>query len=122
MAPCKRRNSDQFIAHLEDLRRTLRCYRVIHVVYDSAPFHTSNKVRKHVARLGGRIVLTFLPKYAPETNPIGRVWWHLHETVVRNHHCCALDELIDHIYEWIDSHGDSRSQLEHFKSIYTLAA
>ena len=27
----------------------------------------------------------YLPKYAPNTNPIERVWWRLHEAVTRNH-------------------------------------
>jgi transposase len=28
-------------------------------------------------------VIHYLPKYAPETNPIERLWWHLHEAIPR---------------------------------------
>jgi transposase len=31
-------------------------------------------VTEYLARWGGRIKLHYLPKYAPETNPIERVW------------------------------------------------
>jgi len=31
-----------------------------------------------------------LPVYAPETNPVERVWWQLHEAVARNHRCRTM--------------------------------
>jgi hypothetical protein len=65
---------------LDDLRRRLRGYRVSHVICDNAPFHSSRRVREFLGRWGHRIRLHYLPKYAPQTNPIERVWWRLHET------------------------------------------
>lgn len=118
----KRRNSELFLEHLDDLRRSLRCYRVIHVVCDNASFHDSRAVRNYLARWGERIVLHFLPKYAPETNPIERVWWHLHETLTRNHRCQSLDDLLDNVYEWADDQQNFASQTEHFQTMYPLAA
>lgn len=102
-APGTRRNSELFLAHLDDLRRTLRGYRKIHVICDNAAFHTSRKVRKYLARWGHRIELHFLPRYAPETNPIERVWWRLHETITRNHRCQSLDELLTTVYDWFET-------------------
>jgi transposase len=118
----QRRNSELFVDHLDDLRRSLRCYRVIHVVCDNASFHNSRVVRDYLARWGERIMLHFLPKYAPETNPIERVWWHLHETLTRNHRCQTLDELLDNVYDWAADQQRFASQIEHFHTMYPLAA
>ncbi len=38
-------------------------------------------------RRGYRLVLHYLPTYAPEANPIECVWWHLHEQITRGHRC-----------------------------------
>lgn len=97
-----RRNGELFIAHLDDLRRRLRCYRTIHVICDNAKFHTSAAVRRYLAAHEGRIVLHLLPTRAPETNPIERVWWKLHEAITRNHCCKSMNELLDLVFQWLD--------------------
>jgi len=99
-SPGTQRNAELFVRHLEDLRRRLRRYRRIHVICDNAKFHDCAKVREFLARWGHRIVLHFLPKYAPETNPIERVWWHLHEEITRNHRCKTIDELVELTFDW----------------------
>ncbi len=103
-APGTRRNADLFLAHLDELRRRFRRYRVIHVICDNARFHDParcRKVREYLRRWGHRIRLHFLPTYAPETNPIERVWWHLHEEITRNHRCRDIDELLDLVFSWL---------------------
>jgi putative transposase len=60
-------------------------------------------VQDYLSQWGHRIVLHYLPKYAPETNPIERVWWQLHETLTRNHRCSTIEELLDDVYEWINT-------------------
>lgn len=97
-----RRNADLFLAHLDDLRRRLRTYRVIHVVCDNASFHNCRKVTEYLKEWGHRIQLHYLPKYAPEANPIERVWWRMHERITRNHRCSNIDQLLDRIRGWID--------------------
>jgi transposase len=121
-APARRRNAALFVAHLDDLRRQLRGYRVIHVVCDNAKFHDCRAVREFLARHPGRIVLHFLPKYAPETNPIERIWWHLHETITRNHRCRTIDELLTQVYEWADVQSNFYRQTISFRTTYKLAA
>lgn len=99
----KSRNAALFLAHLDDLRRQFRRYRVIHVICDNANFHTaagSLKVREYLRRWGHRVKLHYLPTYAPETNPIERVWWHLHEEITRNHRCKDMEELLDLVFQW----------------------
>ena len=44
----------------------------------------------------------YLPKYAPDTNPVEEVWWRLHEAVTRNHRCGSMRELIELTMRWLD--------------------
>lgn len=111
--PCWQRNTTQFLAHLDDLRYRLRGYRKIHVICDNAKFHDSKAVQEYLEQWGHRIEVHFLPKYAPETNPIERVWWHLHETITRNHKCTSLEELIDQAYEWFQAHNNHYLDMRH---------
>ena len=99
-----RRDAALFCQHLDDLRSAYRCYRVIHVVCDNARFHTaagSRLVRRYLEKWGERVVLHYLPAYAPDTNPIERVWWHLHDEVTRNHRCPDIDALLDMVFRWL---------------------
>jgi putative transposase len=121
-APARRRNAELFIAHLDDLRRQLRGYRVIHVVCDNARFHDCRAVHQFLALHPGRIVLHYLPKYAPETNPIERIWWHLHETITRNHRCRTIEELLREVYDWADAQHNFFFQTASFRDTYKLAA
>jgi putative transposase len=98
-----RRNAELFLAHLDDLRRRLRGYRVIHVICDNASFHDCRRVREYLQTWGHRIRLHYLPKYAPETNPIERIWWRMHETITRNHRCHTIDALLNTIYTWVET-------------------
>jgi transposase len=101
--PGRRRNAELFVAHLDDLRRRMRGYRKVHVICDNASFHGSRLVREYLVDWEHRIELHYLPKYAPETNPIERVWWQLHETLTRNHRCQTIDELVADVFAWISS-------------------
>ena len=98
------RSAALFCRHLDDLRRAFRHYRVVHVVCDNARTHKperSRLVREYLAAWGQRVVLHYLPTYAPECNPIERVWWRLHEAVTRNHRCGSLDELLQLTFDWL---------------------
>jgi len=120
--PGRRRNADLFVAHLDDLRRRLRGYRVIHVICDNARFHDCRAVREFQACHPGRIMLHYLPKYAPETNPIERIWWHLHETITRNHRCRTIDELLNQVNDWAVAQSTFFFQTASFRDMYKLAA
>jgi transposase len=102
------RNAKLFLAHLDELRRRLRCYRKIHVICDNARFHDCQVVWEYLHRWRHRIALHFLPTYAPETNPIERVWWHLHEEITRNHRCQDIEELLDQVFEWLEEYQPFR--------------
>jgi putative transposase len=102
----KQRNGELFVRHLDELRHRLRCYRVIHVICDNARFHKAAKCKKVQAYLeqwGGRVVLHYLPTSAPETNPIERLWWHLHEEISRCHTCRNMEDLLAFTFAWLEN-------------------
>jgi putative transposase len=99
--PRQGRNTELFLTHLDDLRRRYRCYRVIHVICDNAKSHHAKRVREYLAAHDGRVRLHYLPAYAPQTNPIERVWWHLHEEVTRNHRCPTMAKLLNLVRDWL---------------------
>ncbi len=97
-----KRDGALFVRHLHDLRRHLRCYKKIHVICDNAKFHHDCwAVWEFCYQYGDRVVLHFLPKYAPELNPIERVWWVLHDQITRNHQCPDLPELVALVLAWL---------------------
>jgi transposase len=99
----EKRDGELFVRHLHDLRRRLRRYKKIHVICDNVNTHWNCwTVWEFVHRWGERVVLHFLPKYAPECNPIERVWWVLHEAITRNHQCPTLEELVELVLRWLD--------------------
>jgi transposase len=89
------------------------------VICDNASFHDCRRVREYFEQWGHRIQLHFLPKYAPETNPIERVWWHLHETITRNHRCRSIEELLGEAYEWFETNNNHFLDMRH---TFALAA
>jgi putative transposase len=104
--PKEGRSAALFCRHLDDLRRAFRHYRVIHVLCDNAGTHTaegSKLVRAYLAAWGHRVRVHYLPRYAPDTNPIERVWWRLHEAVTRNHRCQTMQELLDLTFDWFET-------------------
>jgi transposase len=99
------RTAGLFLRHLDDLRRAFRQYKVIHVICDNAVNHRPDKsrvVRAYLEEWGERVQVHFLPKYAPDTNPVEEVWWRLHEAVTRNHRCASMQELIALTVDWLD--------------------
>ncbi len=58
------------------------------VLWDGAPIHRSKKVKEFLSRgAARRLRLEQLPGYAPELNPVEKVWKHL-KTVELKNLCC----------------------------------
>jgi transposase len=70
----------------------------------------SKLVRDYLAEWGDRVKVHYLPKDSPDTNPIERVWWHLHEAVTRNHRCHTMQELLDLTFDWFEARTHFRVQ------------
>jgi transposase len=111
--PGEGRTAGLFCRHLDDLRRALRHYRVVHVVCDNARTHKpegSRLVKEYLKQWGDRVAVHYLPSYAPECNPVERVWWRLHEAVTRNHRCTSMEELLELTFAWLASRTRFRVQ------------
>src|SRR5262245_27687168 len=106
--PKEGRSAALFVRHLDELRRRLRRYRVIHVLCDNARAHDCKAVADYLAAHGGRIRLHYLPRRAPECNPVERVWWHLHDEVTRNHSCETMRELLELVLRWLGERSPFR--------------
>ncbi len=98
-----RKNSDLFIAHIEELSRRYRGCRRIHLILDNYSIHHSRKTRKALERYGERFVLHFLPPFCPEENYIERLWQDLHANVTRNHSCETIDELMEEVDSYLEA-------------------
>ena len=60
--------------------------RIIHVIWDNAPYHKGPDVRAFLSRKNCRIHLIQLPPYCPHLNPIERLWAVMHSQVTHNRH------------------------------------
>lgn len=98
----ERKNSELFLALVDALRRAYRRAKRIHLVLDNFIIHKSRKTRRHLAQLGGRVVVHFLPPYSPESNIIERLWKQLHDHVTRNHTHRAIEPLMEAVDEFIE--------------------
>lgn len=73
----------------------------LHVICDNFIIHSSKITQRHLAKLGGKVVLHFLPPYCPDHNPIERVWQDLHANVTRNHRCATMAELLANVRSFL---------------------
>jgi len=72
----------QIIEFLRHLLRHLR-HKLL-IIWDGLPGHRSRAVRDFVAEQGDRLVLEYLPAYAPELNPVEHIWAHLKRHEIPN--------------------------------------
>lgn len=77
----------------------------------------SKLVRAKLKEWGHRVKVHYLSKYLPDTNPIERVRWRLHEAVTRNRRCQSMADLLDLTFDWFETGTHFRVQ----SSVYTLA-
>ncbi len=117
----KKRDGGLFTQHLDELRKRLRRYKKIHLILDNARFHSqSQPLYEFLGEHGERFVFHFLPKYAPELNPIERIWWVLREQITRNHQCQSMDELIDLVFEWLGERGRFKVEDQAYRQANTM--
>ncbi len=70
--------ADLFVLLLRKLMRGRR--KPVHLILDSLPAHKTAAVRDYIASTSGRVMLHFLPGYAPDLNPDELVWSHVKRT------------------------------------------
>jgi transposase len=71
-------NGELFIELLKKMMHRRR--KSVHLILDSLPAHKTAIVRDYVASTEGRLMLHFLPGYAPDLNPDELVWSHVKRT------------------------------------------
>lgn len=91
----ERKNDELFTKLLDQLRRTYRCHKQLHLAVDNDGSHISKRVERYVEDSGGRLSLHPLPAWSPQSNPVELIWWGLHEAVSRNHNCEGLSDLVE---------------------------
>jgi putative transposase len=93
----ERKNEELFIKLLDQLRRTYRCHRQLHLAVDNDSSHISKQIERYVEASGGRIRMHPMPAWPPESNPMElvcqRVFIYLMDLSSQN----WLDE-ITHLY------------------------
>ena len=59
----------------------------------------------YVYRRPKRVLVLWLPPYAPDLNPIERFWKHLKATACANHLYASLDQLLQSVRDFIAAHN-----------------
>lgn len=75
-------NSDSVVDFMERLKESYPNKKKIYFIVDNGPYYTSQKVKDKAEDLG--IIMTYLPPYSPNLNPIERLWKHMNEKVRNN--------------------------------------
>jgi transposase len=108
-----RKTSALFVTLVDHLlTRAYSHCKTIHLVLDNFRIHTSRAVQAAKMRWGERVKLHFLPPNCPDHNRIERLWKDLHDNVTRNHTCTNMDQLMQHVYDYLQQRR--RTGLHHY--------
>ena len=75
--------SPQIVEFLKALSATID--KKLLIIWDRLQGHRSRLVREHLDAQKGEIVLEYLPPYAPELNPVERIWGYLKHHAMPNY-------------------------------------
>lgn len=113
----ERKNSDTFIAFLEQLVAEYPSQALI-LVMDNASYHHSAKVQAMLSLLEHRLQVFWLPQYCPELNVIERFWLHLKQTIAANKLYRSVADLRQQVLRLFakqnDPFGSERLLFHHF--------
>lgn len=96
------KNSELFIAMLEQLKRQYRRAKTITIILDNYIIHKSRKTQNWIKK-NPKFILLFQPVYSPWVNKIEKLWHALHETITRNHQCKAMWQLIQKVRYFMEN-------------------
>lgn len=80
--PMEKGNSENFKKQLAFLAATYKGY-MVKLYVDNARWHKTKTVMEWIEK-NPNIELRFLPKYAPQINPMERHWWYLRKRKTKN--------------------------------------
>lgn len=88
-------NADDFIAGLEDVRKSYRG-RKVKLFMDKARIHrakTSKKTRMYLEQNADWLTVEYIPTQSPELNPVEQLWQEMRKDVTHNHLFSTVKEL-----------------------------
>jgi transposase len=90
-------NSKNFIKQLEILKNLYTDFN-IKLYVDNAKWHKTQEVKDWVSN-NSTIQIDYLPKYAPEINPMERHWWYLRRRKTKNKVFDSMQDCMNSINE-----------------------
>lgn len=108
--------ADDIVAFLRQLRVGIR--RPLVLIWDRWSVHRAKVVREYLERHRGRILVEWLPAYAPELNPAEQVWNHAKYSDLAN----FIPEDCDDLHRHVDlSLEGQRRQSDLLRSFFKTA-
>lgn len=105
-----KQNRLTFIEFLEQIRLAYPTGPILLIV-DQARYHTAKDVLKWLDK-HSRLTVLWLPKYAPQLNPVEKIWWYVKQKVAANHCYPAIEDLMDAVKTFLDQlHSERILQL-----------
>jgi transposase len=110
-----RKRSADFIVFLEEIDRRYgpqpgRDPKPVRLVLDNGPIHTSKATRAALAARASWLTVEWLPKYAPELNPIERVWRDLKRHHLAHKTFTDREDLANAIHETVRTLNTERNR------------
>ena len=102
----------EMIALFEDLVARHPTATAIHIVLDNATYNRANVVKEWLVLSGGKVLLHFLPSYAPNLNLIERLWRFFKEQTLWNIHYPTLAEFKAAIVRFFQTLPDKAEELK----------
>ncbi len=81
----KRGNAKTFIEFLHQLRNQYKGRKIV-IITDNASYHKCKKIREWLKKYP-EILITYIPPYSPEYNPVEQVWKWLKTMISRAKSC-----------------------------------
>jgi len=88
---------------IEFLEQVLVAYPTgpIILILDNAKYHTAQDVMKWLEK-HPRLTVLWLPRYAPQLNPVEKIWWYLKQKVAANHCYRTIEDLKNAVKLFLD--------------------
>ena len=103
------RNSETFIAFLDQLVAQHSGERPLVIVLDNGSIHRSHATQAAFAALENELLPLFLPKYCSQLNPIERFWKHLKSVACANKLFPDMDALVATVEKVLLAQNDRQS-------------
>lgn len=102
-------SSESIKSFLSEVRKLRPREIKIHIIWDNAAYHRSNKIKEYAKILN--IKLHYLPPYSPNLNPIERLWKLMHEHVTYNQYYEKFSQFTEATIEFLKTIGRKKKIL-----------